>query len=76
MANCYCKYCGASYSSIPSLTGGSCSKSLEGKYHVFYEGGEKKEYSCKYCGAKYSSITSLTGGSCSKSPNKYHQPAM
>ena len=69
----YCKFCGDYYSSISSLTSGSCSKSPS-KYHQPYEGGEKDRYYCKYCGDYYSSISSLTSGSCSKSPNGYHQP--
>ncbi len=83
MAKFYCKYCGSSYSSISSLTSGSCSKHPDGGNkgkHVLYEGGEKKEYFCKYCGAKYSSLSSLTSGSCSKHPNGSnkgkHSPAL
>jgi len=68
-----CVYCGIERSSVSSLTSGSCSKSPS-KYHVPYEGGEKREYVCKYCGIKRSSISSLTSGTCSKSPSKYHFP--
>ena len=71
----YCKYCGHERSSVSGLTGGSCSKNPEGKYHVPYEGDEKSKYACKYCGHERSSISGLTGGSCSKNPNgKYHVP--
>jgi len=76
MANFYCKWCGSKYSSVSSLTAGSCSKNPEGKHHALYEGSEKAQYTCKFCGSKYSSISSLTAGSCSKSPTKHHQPAM
>lgn len=72
----YCKWCGQSYSSVSSLTSGSCSRNPEGKRHELYEGSEKTQYTCKYCGQKYSSISSLTSGSCSKSPHKKHHPAM
>lgn len=75
MANFYCKWCGSKYSSVSSLTNGSCSKSPTRK-HELYEGSEKSQYTCKYCGAHYSSISSLTNGSCSKSPNKKHSPAL
>lgn len=71
----YCKYCGHERSSVSGLTGGSCSKNPEGKYHVPYEGSQKSKYACKYCGHERSSISGLTGGSCSKNPNgKYHVP--
>ena len=73
--NVYCKCCGSKYSSVSSLTAGSCSKNPNGKKHELYEGSEKKQYICKWCGSKYSSISSLTAGSCSKSPTKKHQPA-
>ena len=76
MANFYCKWCGSKYSSVTSLTSGSCSKNPEGKKHGLYEGSEKSQYVCKCCGSKYSSLTSLCSGSCSKSPTKKHQPAM
>jgi hypothetical protein len=74
--NYYCKWCGVKYSSISSLTSGSCSKNPGGKKHELYEGGEKKQYVCKYCGVKYSSLSSLTSGSCYKSPHKKHSPAL
>ena len=71
----YCKYCGHSSSSVKNLTGTTCSKNPEGKYHVPYEGSEKSKYECKYCGHVSSSISNLTGTSCSKNPNgKYHVP--
>ena len=71
----YCKYCGHERSSVSGLTGGSCSKNPEGKYHVPYEGSQKSKYACKYCGHERSSISGLTGGSCSKNPSgKYHVP--
>ena len=71
----YCKYCGHERSSVSGLTGGSCSKNPEGKYHVPYEGSQKSKYACKYCGHERSSISGLTGGSCSKNPEgKYHVP--
>lgn len=82
MANFYCEYCGAKYSSVSSLTSGSCPKHPNGPNkgkHKLYEGSEKSQYTCKYCGAKYSSISSLTSGSCPKhpsGPNKgKHAPA-
>jgi DNA-directed RNA polymerase subunit RPC12/RpoP len=70
MTNYYCKYCGAKYSSLSSLTAGSCSRhpNEKGK-HALYEGSEKSQYYCMYCGTKYSSISSLTAGSCSRHPN-------
>jgi hypothetical protein len=76
MANFYCKWCGAPYPSVRSLTGGSCSANPSGRNHELYEGSEKREYTCKFCGLKYPSIRSLTGGSCSKSPTRKHQPAL
>lgn len=83
MANFYCEYCGTKYSSVSSLTSGSCSKHPHGPNkgkHKLYEGSEKAQYVCKYCGTKYSSISSLTSGSCSKHPNGpnkgKHAPAL
>jgi DNA-directed RNA polymerase subunit RPC12/RpoP len=74
-AHYYCKWCGSKYSSISSLTAGSCSRNSNGKKHELYEGSEKKQYYCKWCGSKYSSISSLTAGSCSRNPNgKKHEP--
>ncbi len=75
MEKFYCEYCGADYSSVRSLTGGSCSRSPT-KKHILYEGTEKSRYTCKYCGSQYSSIRSMVGGSCSKSPTKRHHPAL
>lgn len=75
MEKFYCEYCGSEYSSVRSLTGGSCSHSPT-KRHVLYEGTEKARYTCKYCGSQYSSIHSMVGGSCSKSPTKRHHPAL
>jgi len=83
MANFYCKYCGAKYSSVSSLTSGTCSRHPlgvnKGK-HALYEGSEKTQYTCKYCGAKYTSLASLTAGTCSKHPNGVnkgkHEPAL
>jgi DNA-directed RNA polymerase subunit RPC12/RpoP len=83
MANFYCEYCGAKYSSVSSLTSNSCPKhplgSNKGK-HKLYEGSEKAQYTCKYCGAKYSTISSLTSNSCPKHPNGSnkgkHAPAL
>ena len=40
MEKFYCEYCGSEYSSVRSLTGGSCSHSPT-KRHVLYEGTEK-----------------------------------
>ena len=77
MANYYCKYCGASNTSIKSLTGGQCKRNpTVKKYHVPYEGGNKPKYYCKYCGDSNSSIEFLTGGSkCLKNPeSEYHIP--
>jgi len=77
MANFYCKYCGSKYSSVSSLTAGSCSRNPEGKHHALYEGTEKSMYVCKFCGSKYSSLTSLTAGSCSRNTgSKHHEPAL
>ena len=76
MANYYCKWCGTKYSSVSSLTWGSCSRNPEGKKHGLYEGTEKSQYVCKYCGLKYSTLSSLCFGSCSKSPYKKHHPAL
>jgi len=77
MANFYCKWCGTKYSSVSSLTSGSCFKNPNGKKHELYEGSEKSQYTCKWCGTKYSSLLSLTNGSCFKNPNgKKHEPAL
>ena len=77
MAKVFCQYCGTERSSVSSLTGSSCSKNPNGKYHSPYEGIEKSKYTCKYCGTERSSISSLTGSSCSKnSSGKYHVPTL
>jgi len=75
MANFYCKWCGQKFSSVASLTAGSCLKSPTRK-HELYEGSEKSQYTCKYCGQKFSSLPSMFAGSCLKSPTKKHQPAL
>ncbi len=71
MSNYYCKHCGTKYSSISSLTAGSCFRhpagSNKGK-HALYEGAEKSRYECKFCGTGYSSLSSLTAGSCYRHP--------
>jgi len=80
MANYYCEYCGQRFSSVVSLTAGSCSRhplgSGKGK-HKLYEGSEKSKYTCKYCGQTFSS---MTAGSCSRHPNGVgkgkHAPAL
>ena len=70
MANFYCEYCGAKYSSVSSLTAGTCNRHPEGRgKHKLYEGSEKSQYICKYCGSKYSSLSSLTAGTCNRHPN-------
>jgi len=83
MAKFYCEYCGSNYSSVSSLTAGSCSRHPDGANkgrHKLYEGGEKPKYTCKFCGSAYSSISSLTSGSCSRHPNGsnkgHHSPAL
>ena len=77
MANFYCKWCGAKYTNINSLTTGRCMLNPLNKTHELYEGSEKSQYICKYCGTKSQSLTSLTGGICHKSPmSKHHQPAL
>jgi hypothetical protein len=72
----YCKWRGASFSSVSNLTANSCSRNPEGKRHELYEGSEKSQYTCKYCGQKFSSLSNLTANSCTKSPHKKHHPAM
>ena len=83
MANYYCEYCGAKYSSVSGLTAGSCSRHPNGPHkgkHKLYEGSEKSQYVCKYCGTKYSSLSGLTAGSCARHPNGSnkgkHSPAL
>jgi transcription elongation factor Elf1 len=72
MANFYCEYCGAKYSSVSALTNGTCYRHPNGANkgkHKLYEGSEKNKYTCKYCGTSYSSISALTNGTCSRHPN-------
>jgi len=79
MPKYYCKYCGASASSVSSLTAGSCSRNpVKGGKHVLYEGSEKSQYVCKYCGIKASTISTLTAGTCYRHPNKggKHEPML
>ncbi|KAK8893390.1 hypothetical protein M9Y10_021808 [Tritrichomonas musculus] len=70
----FCKYCGAKYYTILSMTSGACSNSPNG-HHIPYEGAAKNSYKCKYCGSSSYTLQTLTSGSCAKSPNKHHQPA-
>ncbi|WP_300369617.1 hypothetical protein [Brachyspira sp.] len=81
--NFYCEYCGNKYSTIATLTNGTCIKHPDGPNkgkHKLYEGGEKSDYFCKYCGNRYHTIASLTNGHCIKHPNGpnkgYHSPAL
>ncbi len=83
MGNYYCKYCGAKYSSVNSLTINSCPRHPDGPCkgkHALYEGSEKSQYVCKYCGSKYSSLSSLTINSCPRHPDGpckgKHSPAL
>lgn len=83
MAKFYCEYCGASSSSIQTLTGTPCNRHPDGYNkgrHKLYEGGEKSKYTCKYCGVSASSIQSLTNAPCNRHPNGYnkgrHVPAL
>jgi len=76
MANFYCEYCGQQFSSVSSLTNGSCHRHPNGPHkgqHKLYEGSEKSQYTCKYCGQQFSSISSLTSGSCHRHPNGPHK---
>ena len=75
MANFYCEYCGARFSSVSSLTSNVCTRSPT-KRHSLYEGSEKPKYTCKYCGVQLSTIANLTSNNCSKSPTKRHHPAL
>jgi DNA-directed RNA polymerase subunit RPC12/RpoP len=76
MANYYCEYCGAKFSSVSSLTNAFCTKhplgSNKGR-HKLYEGGEKAKYTCKYCGQSFSSISSMTSTTCPKHPDGSHK---
>lgn len=79
MANYYCEYCGAKYSSVSQLTGNYCTRHPDGRgKHKLYEGSEKSQYVCKYCGSKYSSLSMLTGNYCTRHPNGKgkHSPAL
>ena len=83
MAKFYCEYCGQSFSSVSSLTAGSCCRHPNGSCkgrHKLYEGSEKPRYTCKYCGQQFTSISSMTAGSCYRHPNGSckgkHAPAL
>lgn len=71
--NYYCKYCGARYNSISSLTSGNCPRHPNGSYkgrHAVYQGdSDQKKYFCEYCGAQYNSISSMTSGNCPRHPD-------
>ncbi|MBR4172432.1 MAG: hypothetical protein IKR48_12340 [Kiritimatiellae bacterium] len=79
----YCKYCGAKFSSVASLTASSCMRHPNGPgkgRHALYEGSEKLSYTCKYCGRKASDIRSLTSSKCMRHPDGpckgWHEPAL
>ncbi len=82
MANYYCKYCGAKFSSISTLTSSPCTRHPlgQGKRHELYEGSEKSHYICKYCGRSFPSIANMTSAPCTKHPNGgnkgRHSPAL
>ena len=83
MTKVYCKYCGASYNDVRSLTATSCPRHPDGYNkgkHVLYEGDEKSEYTCKYCGQRYRDLRSMTATSCPRHPDGYnkgkHSPAL
>lgn len=83
MANFNCEYCGTNFSSVSSLTGGSCYKHPNGAHkgiHSLYQGTEKSQYTCKFCGTNAPSISNLTSGSCNRHPNGankgMHSPAL
>ena len=83
MANFYCKNCGASASSVQSLTGQTCPRHPDGNHrgrHELYEGDEKSQYTCKYCGQKFSTISGMTAHPCVRHPNGpgkgKHSPAL
>ena len=68
----YCEHCGQKYSSVSSLTSGSCSRHPNGPNrgkHSPYQGEEKDHYTCENCGQKYTSLSSLTSSSCSRHPD-------
>jgi nitrate reductase cytochrome c-type subunit len=74
----YCKWCGASQSTVSALTSGGCSRNpTKGGHHELYEGSEKTRYTCKYCGASQGTISALVSSSCNRHPNKgHHEPAL
>lgn len=83
MANYYCEYCGAKYSSVSTLTSAGCVRHPNGPCkgkHKLYEGSEKSKYTCKYCGQSYSSLSTLTSAGCVRHPNGpckgKHSPAL
>jgi len=83
MANFYCEYCGAKFSSVSSMTGATCTRHPAGVNkgkHSLYQGSEKSQYTCKYCGSKSSSISAMTGATCTRHPNGvnkgHHSPAL
>ena len=83
MANFYCKHCGASASSVRSLTAQACPRHPNGVNrgkHELYEGDEKDSYTCKYCGREFPSIRSMTAQTCQRHPDGVnrgkHSPAL
>ncbi len=75
----YCEYCGTEFSSVRTLSMGTCPRHPNGRgNHKLYEGSVKSKYTCKYCGNQYSSIRLLTTGFCPKHPNGrgHHAPAL
>lgn len=79
----YCKYCGAKFGSVQSLTGSACPRHPSGPAkgrHALYEGSEKEKYTCKYCGKSAGDIRSLTGSKCQRHPSGpakgNHEPAL
>ena len=76
MARFYCKYCGAAFPSVQSLTACNCSRHPDGPHrgkHALYEGSEKARYVCKYCGTQATSLLVLTGCFCSRHPDGPHK---
>lgn len=69
----FCKYCGAHYPSLSTLTINQCKNSPTGK-HGLFEGEEMKRYFCKCCGIVYPSIGTLTTNQCKNSRSGKHQP--
>lgn len=83
MEKYYCEYCGASYSSVRTLTACNCIRHPNGPgkgKHKLYQGCEKQEYTCKYCGTKYRDLRTLTACNCIRHPNGpgkgKHSPAL